>query len=96
MGRRYQQGEPDYYINEYIHRPFTEHSAVNKTGGAFSQQHTTFGAGTNANLMARAEMTIQLKEEDDYNEKQKERNVTKEPFQQDTNRSQLNINLNNL
>ncbi len=96
LGKRYQQGEPDYYINEYINRQYAEQSTANKNSGLYSQQNTGLGVGTNANLLTGAEMSIQLKEEEDYSDAQEEKNSTNEPFQHETSRSQLNINLNNL
>ncbi len=89
LGKRYQNGEPDYYINEYINRQYAQTQESLKP---VTQQTSTGN-----------EMTMgfkrQLTQPQNYSAQHEERNEPEKgeaAFFDAESRSQLNLNLNDL
>ena len=88
LGRRYQQGEPDYYINEYINRHYE--TSVKPSNATNNSQAPKNNNSNNKNINSII-TNMNLKEES-FLQVEEEKAI----FSLETGRTNLNINLNNL
>jgi hypothetical protein len=86
LGRRCQQGEPDYYINEYINRQFMNESTIKPS----TSNNQNVNINKNNLNVGNDSIIPVLKKESVVQEKQQEEVI----FNMDTGRTNLNINLN--
>lgn len=87
LGRRYQQGEPDYYINDYINRQYDASKQPEQQTQSTNNPPVTSGSRNNSRMKT---------DEENFQHNPEASKPNSNPFGIESERSQLNINLSNL
>ncbi len=99
MGRRYQQGEPDYYINEYINRQFINDSSIKHPNTVINTNNPSNNNinnkinNTNTNNLGNLNKSDTYPVQNNMDDLENNKDII---FNMETGRTNLNINLSNL